>query len=94
MALLKIKVPCVRCGQQVDKLDARKLSASATGETRYECFSCFKKVISPQRSDRNRPKRYFCERCRYGFSAPSALCPYCSKADRVVIGTPAVHDFL
>lgn|SRR3989344_254854 len=86
-SVLKVKVPCYRCHEEVDKLQARQLD-SPSGTKRYECFSCFKKFnLTPsvaRRAGSGTGFKLYCERCRYKFTSHKVLCPYCSKADYVV----------
>lgn len=96
MVVLKVKVKCVHCNAEVEKLDARKVTPSLS-EQRYECFSCFKrnKPLVWGFGDRVQQKHeYYCERCKYKFSSKSALCPYCSKGDRLTSGKISAKDLL
>ena len=85
--VLKVKVPCYRCHEEVDKLQARQLDPSSATK-KYECFDCFKKFnLTPsvvRRAGSGAGYKLYCERCKYKFTSNKNLCPYCSKADYVV----------
>ena len=88
MVLLKMKVQCYFCRNEVDKLTARQLETDRR-EPRYECFACFKKGLQ------NKTKQqYFCEKCKYRFLARSAICPYCNQRDYVSLGKLNTSDLL
>ena len=97
MAVLKLRVRCFRCRQEVGQHDARILP-SISKEPRYECYDCYRKnkrepllvgVESPPLK-----KEYFCERCNYRFKSKIKACPCCNKSDYLIGGTVTVKDLL
>ncbi len=95
MGILKIKVPCFRCGKDVDKIGARQLLSPTEGY-RYECYSCFKKDLAPDRRAVKPPQKeiYFCGRCKYKFVSRFSVCPYCNKSDNLEKTTVTTSDLL
>ena len=94
MPVLKLKVRCFRCNQEVDKLEARQVE-SVSPQSRYECFPCFKKHHNAAKKVADAPQReFYCERCRYKFSSKTIMCPYCNKDDQLHKGKVTAYDLV
>ena len=98
--ILKIKVKCHRCNEEIDKLDARPMESN--GPTKqYECFPCFKKYnlsdsprVKKRTSSGNGKYDLFCEKCRYKFSSRKIVCPYCDKSDHLIKSPDNILELL
>ncbi|MEK6900962.1 MAG: hypothetical protein AABX37_01325 [Nanoarchaeota archaeon] len=96
MVYLRVKVPCFRCNRQFEKTEVRRIEAM-NKEYKYECFTCFRRSLNVPfgAQEEARGKReFFCQRCKYRYSARSAICPYCNEMDMVVPGKVSIQDLL
>ncbi len=96
MVIVRARVTCDHCKKFVDRSETRYLFLH-TGEKIYECFHCYKRNPTGNWSSEelNVVKReLYCERCKYRFKAKVAICPYCSKGDKIESGNISVKDLV